>query len=233
MICQCYKNAKTSGILWLGRGFCQVRASCGVHPFPLLSQSPNSKVHWGCVPVPCGASWPVLHKPQESSTGPILNSQEVASSRPWVTDVQSEQPDKIKMGGSINGETPQARWMVYKGKPHFLMDDDWGYPHFRTPPYGHTISHHAILSTRDGKVVCLNLLQHLPAAWAPSGTGHRSNGQAPEFATTSVGLRAILPGSSSDTSAAPWAPWDDLIGALGEHSLRGYVHSFCGGPSDK
>ena len=25
-------------------------------------------------------------------------------------------------------------WMVYKGKSHLKMDDDWGYPNFRKPP---------------------------------------------------------------------------------------------------
>ena len=32
---------------------------------------------------------------------------------------------------------PLDRWMVYfDGKtPSFEMDDDWGYPHFRNPPY--------------------------------------------------------------------------------------------------
>ena len=24
-------------------------------------------------------------------------------------------------------------WMVYKGKSHLEMDDDWGYPYFRKP----------------------------------------------------------------------------------------------------
>ena len=26
-------------------------------------------------------------------------------------------------------------WMVYSGMSHLEMDDDWGYPHFRKPPY--------------------------------------------------------------------------------------------------
>ena len=40
------------------------------------------------------------------------------------------------MGVSINGGT--HRWMVYnKGNPT-KMDDDWGYPYFRKPPYGET-----------------------------------------------------------------------------------------------
>ena len=27
------------------------------------------------------------------------------------------------------------KWLVYKGQSHLEMDDDWGYPHFRKPPY--------------------------------------------------------------------------------------------------
>ena len=27
------------------------------------------------------------------------------------------------------------KWVVFKGKSHLEMDDDWGYPHFRKPPY--------------------------------------------------------------------------------------------------
>jgi len=36
---------------------------------------------------------------------------------------------------SINGGTP--KWMVYSGKAENKMDENWGYPHFRKPPYGH------------------------------------------------------------------------------------------------
>ena len=32
------------------------------------------------------------------------------------------------LGGSIVMEDPQ-KWMVYVGKSHLEMDDDWGYPH--------------------------------------------------------------------------------------------------------
>ena len=34
---------------------------------------------------------------------------------------------------SINGGTP--KWMVYSGKAENKMDENWGYPHFRKPPY--------------------------------------------------------------------------------------------------
>ena len=42
-------------------------------------------------------------------------------------------PNVINMEVSINGGTPQ--WMVYNGKSHLEMDDDWGYSLFRKPPY--------------------------------------------------------------------------------------------------
>ena len=29
--------------------------------------------------------------------------------------------------------------LVYKGKSHLEMDDDWGYPHFRKPPFNSAI----------------------------------------------------------------------------------------------
>ena len=42
----------------------------------------------------------------------------------------------VYMVVSKNGGTPHS-WMVYKGKSHVEMDDDWGYPYFRKPPYIH------------------------------------------------------------------------------------------------
>ena len=39
----------------------------------------------------------------------------------------------IYMEVSINCGTP--KWLVHEGKPHLEMDDDWGYPYFRKPPY--------------------------------------------------------------------------------------------------
>ena len=30
---------------------------------------------------------------------------------------------------------PLYRWVVYNGKSHLEMDDNWGYPHFSMPPY--------------------------------------------------------------------------------------------------
>ena len=36
------------------------------------------------------------------------------------------------------------QWMVYKGKSHLEMDDDWGYPYFGKPPFI------AILKKKDG-----------------------------------------------------------------------------------
>ena len=30
---------------------------------------------------------------------------------------------------------PTPKWLVYTGKSHLEMDDDWGYPYFRKPPY--------------------------------------------------------------------------------------------------
>ena len=38
----------------------------------------------------------------------------------------------IHMGVSIVMEVPKNGW---KGKSYLKMDDDWGYPHFRKPPY--------------------------------------------------------------------------------------------------
>ena len=40
------------------------------------------------------------------------------------------------MGVSKNRDTP--KWMVYNGKPYFLMDD-LGYHYFRKHPYGSNI----------------------------------------------------------------------------------------------
>ena len=37
----------------------------------------------------------------------------------------------IYRGFHSNGATP--RWMVYKGKYHLEMDDDWGYPILKFP----------------------------------------------------------------------------------------------------
>ena len=31
------------------------------------------------------------------------------------------------------------KWIVYNGKFQSKMDDDWGYPHFRKPPYIHDL----------------------------------------------------------------------------------------------
>ena len=31
---------------------------------------------------------------------------------------------------------PPARWMVFVRENPTKMDDDWGYPYFRKPPYG-------------------------------------------------------------------------------------------------
>ena len=36
---------------------------------------------------------------------------------------------------SISRGYPNS-WMVYKGKSHLEMDDDWGYPYLRKPPPG-------------------------------------------------------------------------------------------------
>ena len=46
--------------------------------------------------------------------------------------------------GSINGGTPQYRWMVYSGKSHqkWMI---WGYPYFRNPPYIYNIIYIYIL----------------------------------------------------------------------------------------
>jgi len=43
----------------------------------------------------------------------------------------------LNMGVSIHGGTPYYCWMVYfhGKKPENKMDDGWGYPHFRKPPY--------------------------------------------------------------------------------------------------
>ena len=36
------------------------------------------------------------------------------------------------LGGSMDGGSPKC--LVYQGKSHVEIDDDWGYPHFRKPP---------------------------------------------------------------------------------------------------
>ena len=38
------------------------------------------------------------------------------------------------MGVSTNGGTPIAGWFIRENP--IKMDEDWGYPHFRKPPYG-------------------------------------------------------------------------------------------------
>ena len=40
---------------------------------------------------------------------------------------------QTQMGVSNHWGIPNS-WLVYKGKSHLEMDDDWGYPYFRTPP---------------------------------------------------------------------------------------------------
>ena len=64
------------------------------------------------------------------------------------------------VGGSINGDTP--KWMVYKGKYHLEMDDDWGYPYFSTPPF-----HYLLVLSRewgnDPIHMCLDPHIFLPA----------------------------------------------------------------------
>ena len=37
------------------------------------------------------------------------------------------------LGVPYMGSTP--KWIVYQGKPHLEMDDDWGYAYFRKPPF--------------------------------------------------------------------------------------------------
>ena len=39
------------------------------------------------------------------------------------------------MGVSINGGTPQKMDGLVQGKSHLEMDDDWGYPYSRKPPW--------------------------------------------------------------------------------------------------
>ena len=34
-------------------------------------------------------------------------------------------------------------WLVYEGKSHLEMDDDWGYPYFRKPTYTNNSVHHS------------------------------------------------------------------------------------------
>ena len=40
----------------------------------------------------------------------------------------------IGRGIFINGGT--RKWMLYNWTSQSKMDDNWGYPHFRKPPYG-------------------------------------------------------------------------------------------------
>ena len=52
---------------------------------------------------------------------------------------------KVLIVVSIVMRVPLYCWMVYKclfhGKSHLQMDDKWGYPHFRTPPYRFWLLH--------------------------------------------------------------------------------------------
>ena len=36
---------------------------------------------------------------------------------------------------SRNGGTPSSLAGLFQGKSHLEMDENWGYPHFRKPPY--------------------------------------------------------------------------------------------------
>ena len=42
---------------------------------------------------------------------------------------------EVDMGVSINGWYPKMVGLFH-GESHLEMDDDWGHPHFRKPPYG-------------------------------------------------------------------------------------------------
>ena len=47
------------------------------------------------------------------------------------------------MGISINGAIQKCWFMIiYNGKSHLQMDDDWGYPYFRKPSYGFHMFNH-------------------------------------------------------------------------------------------
>ena len=57
----------------------------------------------------------------------------------WLCQTQTRSPSDCKpaehiMEVSINGGTPKER-IVYKGKSHLEMDDEWGYPYLWKPPY--------------------------------------------------------------------------------------------------
>ena len=55
-----------------------------------------------------------------------------SSLRNLLSGLEHDQLNKI-WRASINGGT--HKWMVYRGKSHLEMDDDWGYPHFGKPSY--------------------------------------------------------------------------------------------------
>ena len=50
-----------------------------------------------------------------------------------VMNIYKGQWEVKKKGVSINAGT--QKWMVYFMERLSKMDDDWGYPHFRKPPY--------------------------------------------------------------------------------------------------
>ena len=49
--------------------------------------------------------------------------------KPALTPTLTLIPSGHPMGVSINGGSPIAGWLVYKGKSHLEMDDEWGYPY--------------------------------------------------------------------------------------------------------
>ena len=46
-----------------------------------------------------------------------------------------EDSHPVECGGFHQWGYPQS-WMVYHGKSHFFLMDDWRKPYFRTPSYG-------------------------------------------------------------------------------------------------
>ena len=51
--------------------------------------------------------------------------------------------------GVFNGGTPIAGWIFYKGKSQSEMDDDWGYPYFRKPPFWRNLPIEALVLFLD------------------------------------------------------------------------------------
>ena len=62
---------------------------------------------------------------------------------PELAGIGLSQPatNRLSLGFHSHGEIPIAGWFLLRENPT-KMDDDWGYPYFRKPPYAHGFSIH-------------------------------------------------------------------------------------------